>query len=53
MIQYYSNLVSDKFAEGQNIRFVIILRCEFDFYYILCGYHCDKAVNKNDTHEVS
>ena len=22
------------------------------FYYILCGYQCDKAVNKNDTREV-
>ena len=52
MIQHYSNLVSNKFAEGQNVRFVIILRCEFDFYYILCGYQCDKAVNKNDTREV-
>ena len=49
MIQYCSNLVLNKFAEGQNIRFVIILKYEFDFYYILCGYQYDKAVNKNDS----
>ena len=31
---------------------IIIILCYYYLLRIMCGYQCDKAVNKNDTREV-
>ena len=36
----------------KGVKCFIYLEGQYYYIIIMCGYQCDKAVNKNDTHEV-
>ena len=40
---------NDKKEEGNE---EVLYKSDCDLVHIMCGYQCDKAVNKNDTREV-